>query len=296
MQTLRLLALLLALTSLGCAAEPACVFCGEPTETSLTLEGTEWRVSRLLFQPATPLARGERPAAHGLDVDGFDAGDGVFEESSTCQETAPDLVSTLDPRIGGVDNSGQELIGAGQQLLGDGYEFQRALDATLDEGRLAIGLRFGEADLDGRIPVELFALEVDPSALDADRLPRVTGEGEVLARATLQLASGGASGALTLSGLPADEGAVRLLPLRELEVRAIGISAPDADGRARGELGGALSVEALTAAGVRATGMEGIEDTLRGIFTSFADLDPSASDPETCTRVSVGLGLELVRL
>lgn len=293
--TRRLLLLSLSLAVLaGCADEP-CRFCGEPSEASRALQNRTWRVRRLTFsEPPRPsgLEPGSIPA-DGFDLDGVDSREGDGALDATCAEWQEDFVSRLDPTLRGVDNAAQLLIAPGEGIL-EGYSFQRALDAALDEGRLALALRFGTIAIDGTAPVELLALEVDPTERE-DLLPRPTGRERVIAAFEVQVGRRAARAEVSFRGLSEDEELVPLMPLSELEVRAIGVAAPDGE-TLEGTLGGTFTVDALVDAFVRATGEPGVAETVRGVFESVADLEPSEADPATCREISVGIGFEAVQM
>lgn len=291
-QLTSLLSVCLSLVLFACTSRENldCAICEAPEEALVEREGRAYLINRVTFGRAGV-------SAAGLDIDGRDSGFG--EDGPTCENFSEDFASSLDPRITGVDNNGQDLIVTGEQLDGD-QTFQGELDAAVTEGRIRWAIAIGEAVDDGAFSTVRVTLHV----IDADQAIETFGgvpvadqslSSRAVASFDLSVAGDVAFGEVAVSGGELDAGDVFLLPFDDFSLRGIGLDASVGPDRLVGVLGGSFSVDALLDVTLRtAPGTDEIRDTLRTIFVGVADLQPSAEDPSVCERVSVGFGFEAV--
>jgi hypothetical protein len=274
----------------GAPEPPECTWCSPPSSELELREDTAWLVHRVRFA--------QRPSGTQL-VAGFDL-DGVDTQelsSSECERGERDYASSLDSSITGVDNAGQSLISAGEMLFPDSPTFQEALDAAVGEGRVRWAIRLGELDADDKLAIEFLVIDEGQTiALDpADGLPAA---GQALSATVAADTDADVRGAtawgVSLPSDPIGDADVFLLPFADFRLAAVGVRAAGVPALTA-QIGGTFSVDALSELAVRVgMGSPSDEALARMIFEMVADLGPSAEDPRTCERVSVGFELDLV--
>lgn len=232
-----------------------------------------------------PEALGAR--AHGVNLDGLDSGEGSTEPDATCQEFNVDFTS-IHGGEAGVDNAWSQLVPTLESLVGSTYD--ELLAARIADGSLLIGVR-----LDDGGGASLVSLSPSgPLRLDSRGRPEAGQRFEVIEELAVGSRSpDGARERMVIRGrfrIPGVEMFLPLLPIAELD-RAQLTYAVGSGGLMNGELGAAVEVE-LAVESI-ASIMPGIEDTLRSVLESVADLDPGP-DPQICTALSLGMAFEAV--
>ncbi len=262
------------------------------TDALRTIQGTSWLVRRVTFgEPQYDRSNRRRGAVAGYDIDHRDVEDG--DSIADCVERTIDNVSELDYGITGVDNAGATMI-----LLGETFAptttFQDALDDAMRDGRIRWAVRVGELDEDQTsLALELFLVEpTEPLVLDAGGTPA---PGQRLRAHRVAQTRGPvrrhvAWGWVEPTELPGT-GDVYLLPFDDFRLTAFGVAAEHAQ-ELRGNLGGWFTVDGVTTITADVTGFD--RETVLGSVEGHGDLGPSAADPWTCERISVGFGFEAV--
>lgn len=282
-----------ACACLGCSEpEPVdpCTWCSPPSGELTASEDTTWLVRRVRFRPVDA----ETDLVAGFDLDRILSP--LEPEPQTCEEAVTDLVSSIDSSILGVDNAGQQLIGTAENLFGGSFE--EGLDTAVQEGRLSLAIGVGAIDEEGKLELELLAVEDGQTiAVDADGFASAGQSLRVrsIASARADVRNGTAWANATTSDAIAD-GDAYLLPLEDFELGAIGVRAAAVPAMSA-QLGGSFSVEALAQLAVEvAMGGPGDLEGVRSIFFDVSDIEPQAEDPYRCDRVSVGFELDLVEM
>lgn len=244
----------------------------------------------------------QREQAAGFNLDGLDSGEGSSEPDANCEQFNTDYVAVTDSAHVGVDNALQGLVGTIEGLLSaedcPGGTTDGCLDAQLQEqiadGSLLLMMEvsginnytndtsvmlrlFLGATPDGSPPVieSDGTLEAGQTFVEETALgPEVQGDifqGRL--RATTDL--------LTIE-INTGDFALPLM-ISNAEVR-FDITESALTG---GAIGGYLTTQSIIDAASMI--MPGIEETVRSVVESVADIDPSAENPEVCDSVSVGL-------
>jgi len=224
--------------------------------------------------------------APGMDLDGIDSREGSVDPSATCEEFVPDFTS-LHGGEPGVDNAWVELAPTFESLIGASYD--ELLAERIAAGDLLLGVRLEGAD------ASLVALSpTGPLRLDGDGRP-VAGQRfevvEVLAGGVRSPA--GDRERVSLEGplrLPGVDMFLPLLPIAQLSRAQLEYRVAPV-GLLEGELGGVVDVELAVA--LIASFMPGIEDTVRSILESVADIDPGP-EPQICEGLSIGMAFDAV--
>jgi hypothetical protein len=288
----------------GCASEPeelACPECRPASDAIAANEGHAFLIRRVTFSEAVmaPTSTVSYVAA-GLDLDGMDSGEGSLARGDTCEAIQEDYVSTADPVITGVDNAGQSLIRTAEMLTDEGSTFQGRFDEAMQEGRIRWAVRIG--GLPAARPLRELTLEVyeiapdETLAFDVDGFPA---SGQTLRARRVATATATVSGEVAFGLVDAPTGLevlgdpdIFLLPFADFRLAGVSVSTFHDALTLNGQLGGSFSIDDLIAR-TNELAPE-IESTLRSIFESVADLEPSAAEPSVCDRVSVGFGFDAV--
>lgn len=239
--------------------------------------------------------------AAGFNLDGLNSGD-VYE-GDTCAEQQIDYGSTTDPDQVGVDNSLIEVLGAVGAAVGD-FDVNESLREQITSGSLLLLLEVSGIDsfrYDDAVSVQIrlgavpagATLGVTGGVLDAGQAYDVAMElgaavnGDIYdgrVRVTAQMLNIN----ITLDGM-------------SLELR---ISSPQIrfdiseTGLTNGQIGGTVTLDDLIEA---AQEIEAVQEfcgtdpecgTVRELLGGFADITPSADDPETCEALSVGIAFD----
>lgn len=285
--------ILASLIAAGCdpEAEP-CAPCRPASPELRALQNTSWLVRRVVL----PTVDRSSTAAAGVDVDGVDSGLGDPSATGNCAAFGRDHVSSLAPRVRGIDAVLSTILDPLVEALEPGRTPQGDLDAAMAEGRIRWALHIGELDeRDESIEVDVMFVDEHPS-IGADGQPLA---GQVLRARSVSrreaLSYGSSAFARTETEALAVTGRVSLLPLDRLRVAGVLVSAELADGGLRAHLGGSFSVDALVEVAERDAPTFGAGPwlTSRWWYEGAADVQPSA-DPAICERVSVGFELEAV--
>lgn len=219
----------------------------------------------------------------GADLDGMDSGTGSVELDATCEEFQPDFVNLFDGR-GGVDNAYASLVPTLDSLLGETTVDQQIAEA-LQSGQLILLLEL----LDDQAILELGATS-EPLRTEADG--SLSPGQTFFAIETLGVGPVSTVGGRTevqLGRLSAPV-FVDVVPLDNLERTVLRFQITPA-GLENGELAGASGVSEWVS--VLARIMPGIEDTLRSVLESVADVEPS-DEPSVCRLLSLGLQFRAV--
>lgn len=240
--------------------------------------------------------------AAGFNLDGLDSGEGSTAADATCQEFNQDFINSQEPDHVGVDNALQGLVGTIEGLLdaGDcpGGTTEGCLGATLQQqildGSLILMMQVSGVnsfDYDSEVQLQLFLGEVPGGGM-----PMEGGSGglapdqEFMSTMNLgapvdgDIFAGRLRASTSLLTITVDTGDFSLpLMISNAEVR-FDISE---SGLGAGQIGGFLRTEDIIEAAAMI--MPGIEDTVRSVVESVADVEPSAGDPAICDSVSVGL-------
>ncbi|MBX3274939.1 MAG: hypothetical protein KF729_32040 [Sandaracinaceae bacterium] len=254
-------------------------------------------ITYVVATASLPQMMGGRAA--GFNVDNLDSGAGSMAADANCQEYTPDFVSVTDANHRGVDNALQGLVGTIEGLLDandcPGMMTRGCLDATLQrqilEGDFLLLMEVGginDFTFDSSVTVQLYLGTASGTLMEAP--------------------GGGLAGGQTFTrgmalGAPVTgdifNGRLRVqtpsLPLNinaggfelNLVVTQAQVRFDITENRlANGVIGGVVTVDAIVMAAVAI--MPGIEDTVRSVVESVADVSPSA-DPQVCTALSLGL-------
>jgi len=242
-----------------------------------------------------------RGQAVGFNVDGIDSGNGSSAADANCEEFNTDYQALTDPQHFGVDNALQGLVGTIEGLLDamdcPGGTTDGCLDATLQqqiaEGSLILLIEvagINDFDYDTSVSVQM-------------HLGAVPGGGMPMVGSGGGLEGGQAFDSMMMLG-PAVDGDIFNGRLRvQTDTLPLSIMAGGFDldlmitqaqvrfdisetGLTNGAIGGVVTVDALVMAASAI--MPGIEDTVRSVVESVADVDPS-SDPAICGALSLGL-------
>ncbi len=239
--------------------------------------------------------------AAGFNLDGLNSGD-VYE-GDTCAEQELDYGSTTDPDQVGVDNSLIEVLGAVGTVVDD-FDVNESLREQITSGSLLLLLEVSGIDsfrYDDAVSVQIrlgavpagATLGVTGGVLDAGQAYDVAMElgaavnGDIYdgrVRVTAQMLNIN----ITLEGM-------------SLELR---ISSPQIrfdiseTGLTNGQIGGTVTLDDLIEAAVEIEAVQEFCGTdpecgaVRELLGGFADITPSADDPETCEALSVGIAFD----
>ncbi len=294
------------------AATPCATDTPANTDEARTIELPEGFADRTLtyvigtvaLPEATPDPDGDGPQrsqAAGFNVDDLDSGNGSDAVDANCEEFNQDFVSLTDSSHLGVDNALQGLVGTIEGLLDaadcPGMMTAGCLDATLQRQIL-------EGDLILLVEVSgVNDFTYDSSVTVQMHLGAVPAMGMPMAGPSGGLAAGQSFESTMALGSPVigDIFAGRLrvaTPLLPLTIMAgdfnLTLMVTNAQVRfnitegamTNGSIGGVVTVDAIVEAASAI--MPGIEDTVRSVVESVADVTPSA-DPAVCDAVSLGL-------
>lgn len=290
--------LALAVVLAGCAApespvNPDCEVCSPSSPELAALGGRTFLLTGVTFSPVA----GPDPLSPGLDLDGQDSE--LIERANDCEEAFRDYTASFDRRLSGIDNAGQAVITTGEGLLG-GLTFQGELDAAIADGRIRWAIGIGEPLDDGpfsTVPVRFYV--IDAGEVIATRGGRpIAGQtlrGRVVATLDASIAGSTAFGVTRTPVAGVGGGDVHLLPLDDLGLGGIALVAGSSTDSLSGAIGGSFSIDDLVSVTARVAMVSARDvEGARLIFEEIADLDPSAADPRTCERVSVGFGFQAV--
>ena len=288
----------LAVVLAGCVppespVNPDCEVCSPPSLELAALGGRAFLLTNVTFSPvASP-----DPLSPGLDLDGQDSE--LLDRAGDCEEAFRDYTASFDRRLSGIDNAGQAVITTGEGLLG-GLTFQGELDAAIADGRIRWAIGIGEPIDDGpfsTVPLRFYV--IDAGEVIATRGGRpIAGQtlrGRVVATLDASIAGSTAFGVTSTPVAGVGGGDVHLLPLDDLGLGGIALVAGSSTDSLSGAIGGSFSIDDLVSVTARVARVSGNDlEGARLIFEEIADLDPSAADPRTCERVSVGFGFQAV--
>lgn len=234
--------------------------------------------------PANEMGATARAAGFNLD-DTVSTGDGA-----TCVDLTPDFISLTDPGETGVDNALGDLVTTIEDIAD--IDLDETLATQIAEGSLLLLMEVTDIDSfsnDSSVSLRLYLGSVPgggaPELAGAALAPGQTFDGEALGTAVQGRITGGRLRAETPSltiAINTSDLAFDLV----ISDAVVGASITDT-ALANGAIGGALTLADLrTIVAEVAPGNEGAVDS---IVAGFADLRPSAADPETCEALSVGL-------
>lgn len=244
----------------------------------------------LVARLTMPEATSDR-SVPGFDLDGMDSGEGSTASDADCEEYNVDYISPYDPVVG-VDDAVAGLKSTLDGLLTGGVdgEFQR----LLEDGELLLLVRVSEIDDprdDSEVAVTLYLADPPSGGVVVARDGRLAPD---QAFSAMELGSGrgpleGGRARVSLGSyvVPLDPPSQVFPPSVVRTILAFDLCS---DGLERGVLAGSSSVDDLVAAGVVTN--PDLEDTLRSIYESTADLAPSAADPAVCEQMSFSYELE----
>lgn len=290
---------LLAALASGCARlDPACPECTEPSAELAQIAGRTYLISSVTFPDAHQGQAGGATAV-GLDLDGFDSGLGSTAQGPRCDQFAMDYASELGPSFSGVDNAGQSLIRTAEGTVDGGVDFDGALHDAIAHGRIRWAIHIdalpGDAGPATVLGMELWAIdEAVATDIEGVPLPDQTLRAHRIARTEASVNDSVLWGYVTdevdmeVSGMD-----VALLPFDDFRLGGWAAVAQTNSGVLAGHLGGSFSVDGLTELSAQLTGRE-FSEVYRSVYESVADLHPSAEDPFTCERISVGFAFEAV--
>jgi len=297
-------------------SDPTAVPCATDTpaaETARTVEVVEtfadrtltYVVSTIQLPEATPDPDGDGPQrsrAAGFNVDSQDSGNGSMALDANCEQFNQDFVSVTDANHVGVDNALQGLVGTIEGLLDaedcPGMMTAGCLDANLQD-QITSGSLLLVIEVTG---VNDFMY--DSSITMQMHLAEVPGGGMPMAGSGGGLAGGQMFSSMMALGTPVDgdifagrlRASTSLLPLT-ITAGGFDLALNITQAQVRfnitenalstGAIGGVITVDALVeaAAGI----MPGIEDTVRSVVESVADVTPTSADPAVCEALSLGL-------
>jgi len=245
--------------------------------------------------------------AAGFNIDSLDSGDGSTAVDADCEEFSQDFRSLRDPGHEGIDNAMQGLVGTIEGLL----------DASTCPSGSAAGCLddlIAEAIADGTFLVLIEvsgvdSFDYDESVTVALYEGSVAGGGAPMVDPSGRLAPGQTfdTASTLLAPTPADifDGRLRVrfggrlvLPMTPSLLLPLQLDSPEVRATASpttlelGVLGATTAVDVLVTQ--VAAVMPGIEDTVRSVLESVADIDPSAADPYICQRLSSGYFFDAV--
>lgn len=241
-------------------------------------------------------------AAPGFNLDGLDSGDGSTAADANCEEFNQDFINSEESDHVGVDNALQGLVPTIEGLLSaadcPGGTTEGCLGATLQaqilDGSLILLMQVSgvnDFQYDSSVQLQLFLGEVPgggapveggSGGLEADQ--EFTGLMNLGAPVPGDIFDGRLRASTDVLTITIDTGDFSLpLMISEAEVR-FDISE---SGLGAGQIGGYLRTEDI----IEAASMiePGIDETVRSVVESVADVGPSAADPVICESVSVGL-------
>lgn len=223
--------------------------------------------------------------APGANLDGRDSGEGSTSPTAACDEFSQDFVSPADGTRG-VDNMYSTLVPTAEGVLDE------SIDGSIEEAIVG-GVLLLVIELDGgRIGVHLAAPVGDLRA----RGGRLRAGNTVQLLWTLGTGRVRTSGGRAIASIDRFSGrippeSIPLIPfgfLQQVEMRF-----DVADGAlSNGEIGGWFTVDDAVAEFSKI--MPGIEDTVRSVIESVADISPSRADPFICDAISLGVSFEAV--
>ncbi len=285
------------------AATPCATDTPATTDEARTVELPEGFADRTLTYVIGTVALPEAAGgmAAGFNVDDLDSGMGSDAVDANCEEFNQDFIGLTDSNHRGVDNALQGLVGTIEGLLDaadcPGMMTAGCLDATLQrqilEGSLILLVEVSGVNdfmYDSSVTVQM-------------HLGQVPGMGMPMEGAGGGLAGGQTFESTMTLGSPVSgdifAGRLRVAtPNLPLSIMAgdfnLTLQITQAQVRfnitetamTNGAIGGVVTVDAIVMAASEL--MPGIEDTVRSVVESVADVTPS-SDPAVCTAVSLGL-------
>lgn len=245
--------------------------------------------------------------APGFNVDGIDSGEGSSELDATCEELQTDYASTTDANHVGVDNALATLVPTIGSLVADscpGGQTEGCIDnllaEQLQEGALLLlmevsGINDFSYDQDVQLSLYLGAVPAGAEIM-------VGADGSLAAGQTLdtEMALGTPVTGDILNGrlranaatlpLNIDAGDFALtLTIANPEIR---FDISETAGLANGAIGGVITVQSII--DLAAEIMPGIEETVRSVIESVADVGPMAGMTDVCESLSVGIAFSAV--
>lgn len=263
------------------------VACGDDDGTGGGPDNPEDGMTRVYVVSTVSIPAAMDGRAPGYNLDGVVS----TGEGDTCADLAVDFTSVTDPTETGVDNALAELAPILEELAS--INLDETIAAQIAEGSLLLLLEVRDIDSfanDSSVSVQLHlgsvpgggAPELDGAVLRAGQ----TFDGMAIGTAVPGEITGGRLRADTpqlVLEINADDLALDLV----ISDAIIGASITDTR-LANGAIGGSLRVDDLREAVASIDeSYAGYVDTI--VAPNYADLDPSADDPELCTALSVGL-------
>ncbi|MCB9595940.1 MAG: hypothetical protein H6719_24685 [Sandaracinaceae bacterium] len=295
------------------AAPPCMTDTPANTDAARTIELPEGFADRTLtyvigtvaLPEATPDPDGDGPQrsqAAGFNVDGLDSGNGSTDIEANCEEFNQDFISVTDSSHVGVDNALQGLVGTIEGLLDaadcPGMMTAGCLDATLQrqilEGSLILMVEVSGVNdfmYDSNVMVQMHLGEVPGGGMPTEGSGGGLAGGQTFTSTmTLGAPVQGdifagrlrvATPSLPLSIMAGDFNLTLMITQAQVRFNITETAMTN------GSIGGVVTVDAIVEAASAI--MPGIEDTVRTVVESVADVTPSSADPAVCDAVSLGL-------
>lgn len=246
---------------------------------------TVFVIHRLAVAPPTPDGRGP-----GANLDGMDSGGGIDDPRMNCERRHPDLVSATD-LVRGIDNAYASLVPTAESLTG--IPLNEAIAAAIARGELLIlvelrGPTLDRVELNAALAAEPLVLSGDGRLAPGQRFLRIETIGQGTLRTT---AAGRFVASLDQLNAQLSPELALVLPLERLTRVELRFNR-DASGLRAGEIGGAAAVEDMVAQW--SSTMPGIDETVRAVLESVADVEPSPGDPTLCRQIGFGATFEAV--
>lgn len=226
----------------------------------------------------------------GANLDGMDSGMGSGALDATCEELQADFVSRYDGTRG-VDNAYGTLVPTLDGLLGE-TTVDEELRAAIESGELLLLMQLIGTPVN-QVIIELGAAS---GGLRTEADGSLSPNQSFFAIETIGVGMASQSGdrvtvALGTLRAPLVPSLLPVLPFGELDRAEMRFDVTST-GLTNGELAGAIDVETwvLALGGI----MPGIEDTIRSVLQSVADISPSVSEPQVCDQLSLGLDFRAV--
>lgn len=239
--------------------------------------------------------------AAGFNLDGLNSGD-VYE-GDTCAEQQLDYGSTTDPDQVGVDNSLIEVLGAVGGISSD-FDVNESLREQITSGSLLLLLEVSGIDsfrYDDAVSVQIrlgavpagATLGVTGGVLDAGQAYDVAMELGAAVNGDIYDGRVRVTAQMLNINITLDDMALELRissPQIRFDISETGLT--------NGQIGGTVTLDDLIEAAVEIEAVQGFCGTdpecgaVRELLGGFADITPSADDPETCEALSVGIAFD----
>lgn len=268
-----------------------------------TIEDTTGDGQRFVYVIQELVVPLDPASSAGFNLDGLDSGEGSSMPDATCEQLQADVTSLLDPEHPGIDNAVAGLVPSIEPLIptelcdGSGDScFDRQLAERIADGTNLVILELLDVqslENDASVEVRVYAAE-GPPMLGGDGLVARDQSFTIVRELAIVNADifGGRLRTDTFDGLFLllfGDPDAPLVQLNGAQLRAN--VQPDELGR--GSLGASATVDAVTAA--VSSIMPGIENTVRSVIESTADIAPTSARPEVCSSISMGFRFTAVR-